>query len=70
MKKALYGLKQALRVWYKTLTDFLTTLGFQAVLADSRLYIKDGIFIAIYVDDLLLIGKDKLKILKLKDALH
>lgn len=70
LQKALYGLKQAPRVWYKTLTDFLATLGFHAVSSDSGLYTREGIFIAIYVDDLLLVGKDKGKITRLKDSLH
>lgn len=70
LEKALYGLKQAPRVWYKTLTDFLVTLGFHAVSSDSGLYTRSGIFIVIYVDDLLLVGKDKNKIAKLKDSLY
>jgi hypothetical protein len=59
LKKALYGLKQAPRVWFKTLTDFLYSLGFAPITSDCGVYAKGGVFIAIYVDDLLIVGKDK-----------
>lgn len=53
----------------KTLTDFLQTLGFEPLAADSGIYAKDGLFIAIYVDDLLIIGRNKGEIKKVKEAL-
>jgi hypothetical protein len=58
LKRALYGLKQASKVWYNTIHKFLTELGFKrsnsnhAVFTDPR----TGIFLAMYVDDLLLFG--------------
>lgn len=70
LNKALYGLKQAPRVWYKTLTDFLSTLGFHPIASDCGVFTKNGIFIAIYVDDLLIVGKDKQEISAVKEALH
>ena len=58
LKKALYGLKQAPREWYSTLTDYIITMGYRRVDEDHSVYIHqpNGIIIAIYVDDLLLIG--------------
>lgn len=72
LKRALYGLKQAPRVWFQTLSDFLATLGFEPISADSGVFVcrKTGIFIAVYVDDLLLVGQDKEEISKVKKALN
>jgi hypothetical protein len=69
LKKALYGLKQAPRVWYNTLATFLSSLGFQPLDADSSVFCRDGVIIAIYVDDLLLAGASKPDIDKIKDSL-
>jgi hypothetical protein len=69
LKKALYGLKQAPRVWYNTLATFLSSLGFQPLDADSSVFCRDGVIIAIYVDDLLIAGAFKLDINKIKDSL-
>ncbi|ETR96681.1 hypothetical protein M419DRAFT_93580, partial [Trichoderma reesei RUT C-30] len=55
---------------YKTFINFLTTFSFYLVSLNSSLYIKEGIFIIIYINNLLLVKKDKLKIIKLKDALY
>ncbi len=60
LKKALYGLKQAPRVWYQTLLDFLRKLDFHKTKADHGLFVsaEKTMFIAIYVDNLLLFGVD------------
>lgn len=60
LKKFLYGLKQAPRVWYQTLLDFLGKLEFCKTEADHGLFVlvDKTIFIAVYVDDLLLFGAD------------
>ena len=69
LNKALYGLKQAPRAWFKTLTDFLISIGFIALPEDPSVYKHDGVFIAIYVDDLLIFGPNKLGIAALKQRL-
>jgi hypothetical protein len=66
VKKALHGLKQAPRVWTTTLTDFLRTLGFVPIAPDSGVFTNNGVFIAIYVDDLLITGRDRDRIAQLK----
>jgi hypothetical protein len=64
MKKALYGLKQAPRAWYGHIDSFLTNLGFTKSKEDSNLYFKimnnEPVILLLYVDDLFLIGEEKL----------
>lgn len=64
INKAIYGLVQAARIFYNTITEFLRKLGFKISSIDPCLAIKitkDGtIIIGIYVDDLIMIGDNKL----------
>jgi hypothetical protein len=64
LKKALYRLKQAPRAWYGRIDSFLTSLGFTKSKADSNLYFKvmndEPVILFLYVDDLFLIGEEKL----------
>jgi len=69
LKKALYGLKQAPRVWYNILANFLSTLGFTPLDADSSVFCRNGTILAIYVNDLLIAGALKPDINALKDKL-
>lgn len=67
LNKALYGLKQAPRQWYAKIHDYLVNdLDFTSSTNDPCLYIKKSsseiLFIALYVDDLLLVGTSKSKI--------
>lgn len=71
LNKALYGLKQAPRQWYAKIHVYLVEqLNFKSSPNDPCLYIRktpsDIIIIALYVDDLLIIGNSKFKILQLK----
>lgn len=73
LNKALYGLKQAPRQWYAKIHDFLVNhLQFDCNDFDPCLYIrKTGnhiLIIALYVDDLLLIGNSLILIQKLKKS--
>jgi len=69
LNKALYGLKQSPRIWYRTLALFLKGLGFLPLLSDLGVFAKGYIYLAVYVDDLLIVGPDKSEIQKIKDAL-
>ena len=64
LKKALYGLKHAPRAWYGRIDGFLVRLGFTKSDVDSNLYYKvvegDTLILVLYVDDLFLIGPDRL----------
>ena len=72
LQKALYGLKQAPRVWYRTLAEFLLELGFQKCVYDEALFVNEttGIRVAVYVDDLLILGPAVEAIRVLKDQLQ
>ncbi len=57
LNKVLYELKQAPREWYATLKVYLISIGYQRIEIDHSVFIHDnGIIIAIYVDDLLILG--------------
>ena len=56
LNKGLYGLKQSARVWYRRLARFLISMGMKAINADLSVFAKEGLIIAIYVDDLLVTG--------------
>jgi hypothetical protein len=57
--KALYGLKQAPRLWYQDINEFLLSIGFKQSTADQNLYIKEGVLLLLYVDDLLIVDTNK-----------
>jgi hypothetical protein len=63
LNRSLYGLKQSGRMWYQRLRDFLVELGYKTSDLCPCIFIKvddDGIaIIAVYVDDLNLIGHKK-----------
>jgi hypothetical protein len=54
--KSLYGLKQAPRVWFLAVKSFLESQGFTAATSDPSLFVKAGICVLVYVDDMLLVG--------------
>jgi hypothetical protein len=64
LKKALYGLKKDPRAWYGCIDSLLTSSGFTKSKADSNLYFKimdnEPVILLLYVDDLFLIGEEKL----------
>jgi hypothetical protein len=57
LNKALYGLKQAPRLWNKTLVNFLNNLKFQQLITDTCIFVYKDLIIAIYVDDIVIIGR-------------
>jgi hypothetical protein len=63
LKKSIYGLKQSGRMWYQKMDDALTREhGFEAMQGDHCIYRRDDpssgsvLWIALYVDDLLIMG--------------
>lgn len=75
LKRSLYGLKQGPRQWYKKFDTFMLSLGFKRSHADHCLYTKkdeDGspIILVLYVDDMLLAGKNKTSLDALKQKLN
>jgi ribonuclease HI len=70
LRKALYGLKQAPRLWQQELVGYLTSIGYHQLKADPCVLMhQDGAIIIIYVDDLILIHKDKARIASMKKEL-
>ena len=69
LNRALYGLKQSPREWYECLTMYLRQRGYKRVNEDYSLFVKERMIVAIYVDDLLLIGPSKDDIANLKKEL-
>ena len=63
LKKSLYVLKQSPRMWYHKFDTFIRGLGFTRSKADHCVYFKligdRVIYLVLYVDDMLLVGKDK-----------
>ena len=70
LKKALYGLKQSPRIWYNTLAEFLKGLGFHELSSDLGVFTRGNYYMAVYVDDLLLVGPKKSEIEKVKQSLN
>jgi len=74
LNKSLYGLKQASRQWYAKLAEVLYSRGYTHSLNDYSLFHRktanSTIFVAVYVDDVLLTGTDKIEVKELKTFLH
>ena len=58
LKKAFYDFKQTSRIWYQTIQNFFQKLEFKRCDSDHDVFTNETIFIAIYVNDLLLFEKD------------
>ena len=52
--RALYGLRKSPRLWQKEATRILLLLGFEPVPEELCLFVKDGIIIIFYVDDIIM----------------
>jgi len=74
LQKALYGLKQASRQWNSKFDSFLKTFSFVQSYADPCVYIGHlndiPVFLALYVDDELLLGESKEALDKILNALR
>ena len=54
--KSLYGLKQAPRAWFELVKSEFHKLGLKASDADPNLFIGTGVFILLFVDNMLIIS--------------
>ena len=75
LKKSLFGLKQSPRQWYKRFDTFVVNFGFQRSNFDSSLYFKgvngeDPIYLLLYVDDMLLVGRSFKSVQHVKGLLN
>lgn len=74
LKRSLYRLKQSPRQWYKRFNAFMIEHDFLRSQYDSCVYFKqlsDGsfVYLLIYIDDMLIVGRDMSKINKIKAQL-
>ena len=71
LNRALYGLKQAPRVWNLRIDKYLQKQEFTRCESDHSIYVLDGgrIILAIYVDDLIIMGKHLKDVLNVKASL-
>ena len=74
LKKSLYGLKQSPRLWYQKFDAFMKTQGCTRSNEDPCLYMKkcsdeSSIALILYVDDVLIVGKNKGELSLLKKIL-
>ena len=71
--KALYGLRESPRDWYECFDEYMIKLGFRKSNVELCLYIhgkgENIIYLLIYVDYLLICGKDKTEIQNIKNLL-
>jgi hypothetical protein len=62
LKISLYGLKKSSRTWYQKFDTYILSLGFVRSKDDHYIYSKEEggcfIYVALYVDDMLLIGNN------------
>lgn len=68
--QSLYGLRQSGHLWNEKVKKFVISIGFRQSTADPGVFINErGIIIALYVDDILVFGKDIKDIESTKDQL-
>jgi len=62
LKKSIYGLKQSPRMWYQNFNTYVQRIGFVRSKVDHCVYYKQVgehfIYVVLYVDDMLLAGKN------------
>lgn len=64
--KSIYGLREAPAVWNRVLSDVLVKDGFKRVESEISLYLKKGIMVGVYVDDILISAETEGEIDKVK----
>ncbi|KAI0992526.1 hypothetical protein K3495_g15659, partial [Podosphaera aphanis] len=72
LRKSIYGLKQSPLVWYDTLTTVLNEDGFTSTNFDPCVFVdhKKQTYLAVYVDDIMIFGRDHKNLDSLEDTLH
>lgn len=68
--KSIYGLKKSPKYWNEKFNSFILNENFSRSKNDQCLYTKDGMYILLYVDDILIFCKDEDKIQMMKSKLH
>ena len=71
LKKSLYGLKQTPMQWYKKFESVMGEQGYRKTTSDHCVFVQkfsndDFVILLLYVDDILIVGRNVLRIDKLK----
>ena len=74
LRKSHYGLKQAPRQWYKKFESVMGEQGYRKTTSDNCVFVQkfsddDFIILLLYVDDMLIIGRNSSRIDRLKNQL-
>lgn len=69
LNRSIYGLKQASRAWNERFHKFVTGIGFRRSDNDPCLYVRDGVYIILYVDDILIVGSELKSVEEVKHVL-
>ena len=69
LQKSLYGLRQAPRQWNHKFDEFMMKNRFTKSAYDPCVYFNDSLFLLLYVDDILIVGKCKSEIDEMKEVL-
>ena len=74
LKKSLYGLKQAPRQWYKKFESVMEQQGYRKTTSDHCVFVQkfsddDFVILLLYVDDMLIVGRNVTRINVLKKEL-
>lgn len=75
LKKSLYGLKQAPRQWYMKFESVMEKQGYKKTTSDHCVFVQkfsddDFIILLLYVDDMLIVGRNASRIDRLKKQLN
>jgi len=57
LNKLLYSLKQALREWFYMVKKFFKSIGLKSAKANPNLFIGNKVYILLFVNDILIVGK-------------
>ena len=69
LRKSLYGLREAPRIWYELLSKELKAIGLKPIPSAPCVFQGDDVMVLCYVDDLLVMAKDEVKLKDLKAKL-
>ena len=69
LKKAIYGYRRSNKIWSKAISKTLKEFGLMQSQADHCLYYKEGLWVMVYVDDLIICACNSGKVKEMKEFL-